>query len=338
MKALVWDKLESIRLMHDLPQPEPSGNEVVVRVMAAGVCTTDLHMVRGKLPFAQPPWILGHEIAGIVHGVGDGAMPWKPGDRVVVDPVVGCGCCRFCLSGKKHLCGDGGEIGTTVGNGGYGQFVVAGASNLYRLPSCMSFEEGAMIEPLNCTAGAIERVSNMAGAHAIVFGAGPAGLLFVQLARAYGALTVTLVGTSESSLALGRKLGADRTVMLKDVDALNEHRYDVAIEASGSVRGVKDCIRFVARGGTVVLYGLHGTNAAVIDSDDIVVKDLTVVTSIAAPRLWSKCIDFVEHDIIRVSDIISHRLPMLQAEAFLNDLVSGRESVMKLILLYSPDD
>ena len=120
MRAIVWQPDGKLEEVADWPAPAPADDEVLVRVRAAGICSTDLHMVSGRLDFAKPPWVLGHEIAGTVERVGTRVSGWQAGDRVVVDPVVGCGRCRSCQSGRKYLCPAGGELGTTIGGGGYG--------------------------------------------------------------------------------------------------------------------------------------------------------------------------------------------------------------------------
>jgi threonine dehydrogenase-like Zn-dependent dehydrogenase len=339
MKALVWKDNGRVELEPDWQGPDPSGQRIVVRVKAAGICTTDIHMITGELDFAHPPWVLGHEISGIVEFVDAGIEGWQPGDRVIVDPVVTCGSCSNCLSGKKYLCPNGGELGTTYGSGGYGEFVVVKPGNLYRLPVHMSFEEGAMMEPLNCTLGAIERVRNMAGSRVVVFGPGPAGLLFLQLAKAYGALSVTLAGLDDERLALGRQLGADRIINLSRTDdepgLLPADSFDVAIEASGSEKAVADCFRNVAASGTVVLYGLHGSGRFTIDSDVIVAKDLTVCTCISAPLLWEKGIRLTESGKLDVRRIITDIVPFAEAADVVNGIVDRTCRPIKAVITYS---
>ncbi|THF77126.1 zinc-dependent alcohol dehydrogenase [Cohnella fermenti] len=357
MRAIVWRENGRLERTDVWPEPAVGEREVLVRVRAAGVCATDLHMVSGRLRFASPPWVLGHELAGTVERVGSEVAGWRVGDRVVVDPVVGCGQCPMCQSGRKHHCPAGGELGTTLPGGGYGEFVVARPGNLYRLPDTLTYAEGAMMEPLNCTLGAIERVCGLAGSRVAVFGAGPAGLLFAQLAQAYGASMVTAIDRREEPLALARRLGADEialaaaaagtgttgaetigaetigagTTGMKELFA-GRPPFEVTIEASGSEAGVRACIEHVAPGGTVVLYGLHGAGVPTIDSDRIVAKDLTVVTCTSAPLLWEKGIRLVEAGKVNVRDIVSLRVPFGEAEEVLNGLVSGTRRTIKAML------
>ncbi len=341
MRALVWQAEHTLTLEERLPDPVPGDDEVIVQIVAAGVCATDLHMIRGQLSFAKPPWVLGHEMSGVVRHAGHLVSSWKRGDRVVVDPVVGCGRCDRCLSGKKHLCPEGGEIGTTCGSGGYGEQVAVKSGNLYALPQGLSFEEGAMMEPLNCTLGAVDRVRGMAGSRVIVFGDGPAGLLFTQISRVYGASSVALVGMNDEALALGRRFGADRTWNIRDgspEESFAAGSFDVAIEAAGSPQAVRDIFQLIAGGGTVVLYGLSGTGNPTVDPDTIVAKDLTLVTCISSPLLWGKCIELVRSGRINVRDIVTHRAPLEEAVVLIPSMTAGHRRIGKLILIHSSAD
>lgn len=337
MRALVWKENGRVGLERNWPEPSCSADELVIQIKAEGVCMTDIHMMTGQLDFAKAPWVLGHEMSGVVHRIGNNVRGWSVGERVIVDPVVTCGSCDYCLTGKKYLCLSGGELGTTYGSGGYGEFVTVKASNLYRLPDELTFAEGAMMEPLNCTLGAIDRVPNMTGSHVIVFGPGPAGLLFVQLAKAYGALSVTLVGTADNRLELGRQLGADRIINIKKTplhEAIEGSSFDVAIEASGNVQAVADCFAQVTKGGTVVLYGLHGTGKSTVDTDQIIGKDLTVVTCISAPLLWVKGIRLVQSGKINFSRMLSKIVPFEEAEPVVNAIAYEGYKPIKVIIEY----
>jgi threonine dehydrogenase-like Zn-dependent dehydrogenase len=337
MKALVWKELNKVEMELDRPLAQISNQEVLVRIKAAGVCITDIHMASGKLDFAKPPWVLGHEMSGTIEQAGQDVTGWNTGDRVIIDPVVSCGSCRYCLIGKKYLCADGGELGTTYGSGGYGEFVIAKPNNLYRLPAELSFEEGAMMEPLNCTLGAMDRVKNIVGSHVAVFGGGPAGLLFIQLAKAYGAISVVLLDIKDEPLELGKRLGADEVVnvakdSVKDFFAGKE--IDVAVEASGSAQAIQDCFDYVAASGTVVLYGLNGLDRPTIQSDQIVGKDLTVVTCTSAPLLWDKGIRMVQSGKVNVRDIVTRRVHFADAEIVIDTILQGKSSTTKTMITY----
>src|SRR5437762_3422099 len=129
MKALL---LESGHLkLRKLPDSPLGDGDARIRVRAAGICATDLHILSGRIKFEKSPRILGHEIAGVVESAGNSVSPDWVGKNVIVDPVIGCGLCPWCHSGRKLLCQNGGELGTTGGDGGYAEYVTVPASNLY---------------------------------------------------------------------------------------------------------------------------------------------------------------------------------------------------------------
>jgi len=336
MKALV---IEAGRLkLTELPLEPLDNGEVRVRVRAAGICATDLHILSGRIKFEKTPRILGHEIAGIVETIGKGVSPDWLGKKVIVDPVIGCGLCSWCHTGRKLLCRNGGELGTTGGDGGYAEYVTVPATNLYVLPDSLSFEAGALIEPLNCTYGAFFKAQPRPGESVLIFGSGPAGLLFLELARACGCGPILLVGGGAARLDLGRKLGASEVWGYRDGEladqvlrATNGEGPDIAIEASGADVAVRQAFDWVRRGGRVVLYGISGARTPNIPSDLIVTKDLTVVTGVGSPLLWNDAIRFAAARKIQLSPLVTHRFPLEEFESALSVAADSTRAI-KVVL------
>jgi threonine dehydrogenase-like Zn-dependent dehydrogenase len=336
MKALIREA-GSLRLA-DLPDPCPGHGQARVRVHAAGICATDLHILSGKVSFDGMPRVLGHEIAGVVDVVGDAVPPELIGMRVAVDPVVGCGLCRWCRSGRKLLCRDGGELGTTGGDGGYAEFVTIPTANLHILPPGLPFEAGALIEPLNCTYGAFLKAQPRPGESVLVLGSGPAGLLFVQLARAWGCSPVLLVGGGAPRLRLGARLGSvaawdhrDPGINEQVLGAVAGEGPDIVVEASGADAAVGRAIELVRGGGRVVLYGISGANRPNIPSDLIVTKDLTVVTGIGSPLLWDEVVQLAAAGREDLASLVSHRFPLHEHAEALSVAADVQQSV-KVVL------
>jgi len=286
-----------------------------VRMRAAGICATDLHIVDGRLRFARAPLILGHELAGeVVEGTPDLAA----GTRVAVASVLSCHRCPYCRRGLPHLCDTPRELGITV-DGGWCEEVAVPRENLVPLPAGLSWEAGALLEPLNCTLGAMERAHVRAGDDVLILGSGPAGLLFVQLARLKGAGRVLVVGTTPARQALARALGADYLLDAGE-DLLKRSREvcggigpDLVIEAVGSERTIHEAFRLVRRGGHVVLYGLHGRPIQSFDTDGIVMNALTVVGHQSSPDLWPETVKLVETGRIDVARLVTGRFPLAEA-------------------------
>lgn len=340
MKALVWTEPGRLEYRARWARPTLSKiDNVQVRVRAVGVCATDVHLVCGVLDFAKPPWILGHEICGVVDQNVSKQGHWRPGDRVIVDPVVGCDHCLMCRTGRKHLCAAGGELGTTKSFGGFGEFVVVPATNLYKMPENMAWEQGVFAEPLNCIVGAVEHVSPWSGRRVLICGAGPAGLLFAQVVKTYGAGWVTIVDASPDRISVARHVGVDES-LVGEVNMLPKPLgvFDVTVEAAGSADTVARCFDWVQPGGTVILYGLTGASTATIISDQVVLKDLTVVSSVGAPLRWNRAIALIESGDVDVRSIISHRVDYAEAIKLFRAMTDQRARPIKTVLIPQYDE
>jgi threonine dehydrogenase-like Zn-dependent dehydrogenase len=338
MKALVR-VAETLSLM-EIPTTPLRDSEARVRVRAAGICATDLHILSGRIRFERAPRVLGHEISGVVESVGNAVPPTWVGKKVIVDPVIGCGLCSWCRSGRKLLCRSGGELGTTGGDGGYAEYVTVPATNLHALPDCLSCEEGVFIEPLNCTYGAFVKARPRPGESVLIFGSGPAGLLFLKLARAWGCTQVLLVGGGAPRLELGRQGGASEVwdyqageIAERVLDATSGEGPDIAIEASGSDSAVMHAFDWVRRGGRVVLYGISGAGRANIPSDLIVTKDLTVVSGIGSPLLWDEVIRLAGAGKMDLRSLVTHRFPLEDFERALTVAADVEQSAK---VVFSP--
>ena len=336
MKALVMTNghLE----LQERPCRPPGWGEALVRVRAVGICATDLHLLDGSQRFERSPQVLGHEICGVVEGTGGGVpSPWT-GRRVIVDPVIGCGACPDCHAGRKLLCKSGGELGTTGGDGGYAEYVTVPAANLHHWPDALSFEEGAIMEPLNCTWGAFLKAQAQPGESVLIFGSGPAGLLFLSLARASGCTPLYLVGRGEVRLALAKRFGVTEAWSYRDADlrekvlqAMAGRGPDIVVEASGADRAVGQAFDWVRPGGRVVLYGVSGTGKANILSDRIVQKDLHVVTGIGAPLLWERTVHLASGGRIDLRSLVTHHFSLENAAEALS-LARDGDRAVKVVL------
>ncbi len=333
MQAAIWTGVGAVEV-REVPAAAPDAGLVRVRIRAAGICATDLHIVDGRLPFARPPLILGHELAGEVVG---GASDLPAGTRVAVASVLSCHRCPYCRRGMPHLCDTPRELGFTV-DGGWREEIAVPRENLVPLPAGISWEAGALLEPLNCTLGAMERVEVRAGDDVLILGSGPAGLLFVQLARLKGAGRILLVGTTPARQALGRALGADYLLDAGE-DVLGRSREicdgmgpDLVIEAVGSQRTIQEAFRLVRRGGQVLLYGLHGGPIGAFDTDGIVMNALTVIGHQSSPGLWAETVKLVATGRIQVERMVTGRFPLAEVPRALEAARNESAGSIKVVL------
>lgn len=333
MRAAMWTGAGVVEV-REVPPASPSAGLVRVRIRAAGICATDLHIVDGRLPFARPPMILGHELAGEVVG---GAPDLPAGTRVAVASVLSCHRCPYCRRGMPHLCDTPRELGITV-DGGWREEIAVPRENLVPLPAGVSWEAGALLEPLNCTLGAMERVEVRAGDDVLILGSGPAGLLFVQLARLKGAGRILLVGTTPARQALGRALGADylldagEDVLRRSREICDGMGPDLVIEAVGSQRTIQEAFRLVRRGGQVLLYGLHGGPIDTFDTDGIVMNALTVIGHQSSPGLWAETVKLVATGRIQVDRLVTGHFLLAEAPRALEAARDEAAGSIKVVL------
>jgi L-iditol 2-dehydrogenase len=243
-----------------VPVPEPGPNEVLVEIRAVGVCGSDVHYYEeGRIGsfVVEEPLILGHESMGTVVALGENATRHEVGDRVTLEPGVPDGTCRECRAGRYNLCPNVRFFATPPIDGAFTNFVSINEHFAFSLPVELSDNAGALMEPLSVGIWACKKGGVTAGDHVLVTGAGPIGLLAMQVAFARGATKVTLTDVAEERLEIGSGLGATRTLNVAE-EPLDESgiEADVLIECSGNERALGDGIRRVRPAGVAVVVGM----------------------------------------------------------------------------------
>ena len=212
MKALVYDAPESFEVK-EIPPPTAGPGQVLIRVMACGICKTDLHIHRGKF-IATFPLTPGHEFAGEVAEVGEGVRDFAPGDRVTADNAVPCGYCYYCRRNKPLYCENFYSLGCN-GPGGFAEYVLVGHDKVFRLPDGLSYEQAAFTEPTACVVHCMDVVDVQPADEVLLFGAGPAGLVLAQMIKRCGASSLVVAAPTESKLRIAERLAADQTVKIE---------------------------------------------------------------------------------------------------------------------------
>ncbi len=265
MKALVWEG-PRVMNMREMEMPKPAANEILLRVAYAGICGSELSGYLGHNALRVPPLVMGHEFAGEIAALGENARVANPnlqeGMRVTVNPLQYCGVCEFCTSGLVQLCLTRKLIGVHR-PGAYAEFVSVPASLVSPLPDGMSLETGALTEPVAVAVRLAELAGDVRGQDALVVGAGPIGLLALQVLKLRGAARVFISDLDAERLAMGAAFGGEplnaREVdVVKTVrDATNGLGVFASIEAVGTAITRANAIAATRSTGTVVLAGLH---------------------------------------------------------------------------------
>lgn len=310
----------------DIPIPEPAPGEVLVRVMASGICGTDIHIFRGEY-LGGYPVIPGHEFAGVVEAVGSAVTRFHPGDRVAIEPNIACDNCEACLNNRQNFCLNWQAVGVTR-PGGMAQYTTApekAAFNIGDLP----FEAGAFVEPLSCVLHGLERLAPDMADKVAILGAGPIGILLLQGIRLLGASQVSVVDRNLSRARFAQDMGADR--ILTSLDDLTPDSYDVAIDATGVIAVMRRTIDLVRPGGKVLLFGVPPSGQDLsIEAFKIFHKGLMILSSFTSVRNSYQAIDLLRSKRIRVDQLVSHSLPLEEFESGIKIIEGGLEGVRKV--------
>jgi propanol-preferring alcohol dehydrogenase len=262
MKAVRLARIGAPLIEQDVPVPVIGHEDILVHVRAAGVCHSDAHYRAGTSPVRFLPITLGHEVAGVVDAIGPGVTGIKVGDRVCLHYNVTCGDCTWCVSGNEQFCASGLMIGHHR-DGGFAQLISVPARNALPLPAEIPFPAGATLMCASATAfHALRKARLAAGETAAIIGVGGLGMSAVQLARAFGAMTVFAVDVREESLALASRYGAV-AVNARSVDPVQQIRkltggrgVDVAVELIGMSLTMHQAVQCLSPLGRAVLVGI----------------------------------------------------------------------------------
>ncbi len=311
----------------DVPVPGPG--EVLIKVMACGICGTDVHIFRGEY-LGSYPVVPGHEFSGVVEKTGDQVTRFKRGDRVSVEPNIACDDCVSCLNNRHNFCLNWQGVGVTRA-GGMAQYVAAPEKAVFSIGG-LSFQEGAFMEPLSCVLHGLERTRVPAGAKVALLGAGPIGILLLKAVRALGAAHVTVAEKTASRLEFARSAGA--AVCLSSVDELERDSYDVVIDATGVPAVMAKTILFARPGGTVLLFGVPPSGKLMeVEPFIIFRKGLTVLSSYTSERNSLQAIRLMESGRIPVREIVSHQLPLTDLQKGIELIEKGADNVKKVLIL-----
>jgi len=332
LHAAFWYKPGEFKI-EDVEKPQIKPNEVLIRIKYCGICGTDLHAFTGEIPASWlgiiPPVILGHEFSGEVVEVGKDVTEIEVGDKVTVDPMYGCGRCVPCRRGDIKQC----LVMKTIGyseNGGFAEYCKARCDLVYKLPTNVSFEEGALIEPVSCAYHTIERAEIHPGTCVAILGLGSIGLILLQLAKMAGAYPLIAIDLIPQKLELAKKLGADIVLNPKEVDLTEEiknitngYGVEVCIEAVGKKGTYEQAIDLVGIGGRAILMGFcpQGTTIS-LDTWSMMLKEITIKLSRENPFTFEKAITTIESGKVNVKALISHVFS-------LEEILEGFESFKK---------
>lgn len=335
MKALVFDAPGRLRVI-ETPLAAPEPHEVIVRVGAIGICAGDLYIYQGKNPYVVYPVIGGHEIAGVVEQPGTAVNGFRPGDRVVVEPFIGCGRCYPCRMGRSNCCANLRILGVHQ-PGGFAEFVVAPADRLHFVPSGLPLAAACLAEPLAIGVQACRRGQLQAGERVVVLGCGPIGLAIIEVAKAHGARPVA-VDLDAGRLALARRLGAETIPAGPEAVAavLTLTRGEGAplvLEATGNTKAMEQTFDFVAAGGRIVIVGLVKRGVGVtFPGLDFTRKEVTLFGSRASVGCFPEALDLLARGGTQLP-ALGREIPLWEAPEIFRQLDANPAALDKGVLV-----
>ncbi|HEV8488685.1 MAG TPA: galactitol-1-phosphate 5-dehydrogenase [Candidatus Limnocylindrales bacterium] len=338
MKALVFEGPWEMPL-RERADPQPSSGEVVVSVRAAGICGSDVHGYIGSTGRRRPGVVMGHEASGIVAVVGEGVASVRPGDRVALRSVLSCGTCDSCLAGRPNICARRRGLGMHL-DGAYAECVTVPEALVAPLPDALSFEQGAMIEPLAVAMHAVNITPVELMDRVAIVGAGTIGLLTLLAVGLRGAGRTVITDRSTHRLEMARALGADAAI---DVDAgdpvvavreaLGGRGADAVFEAVGSSPTVQQSLSVVRAGGHVTWIGNLEPRVE-LGMQDLVTKEVTLRGAYAygTDGEFDRAAEALAAGRVDVRPLIEKVAGLAEGTSLFREIADGRLAAVKIIL------
>ena len=322
----------------EVPDPIAQPGQVLIRMMRLGICGSDIHVYHGEHPFTSYPVTQGHEVSGVIQALGQGVEQFRVGQKVIVQPQVVCGKCHPCRHGKYNLCEELKVMGFQT-TGMASELFAVDAEKVLALPEEMSFDEGAMMEPLAVAVHAVRRFGSVEGMDVAVLGAGPIGNLVAQTAKALGARRVLITDVSDYRLELAKNCGIDAAVNTRHQDfgdamvsCFGPDKADVIYDCAANDITMGQAIRYARKGSTIILVGVYAGMAhvdlAVLNDHEL---DLNT-TMMYRQEDFETAIQLVSQGKIHLRVLMSKHFAFRDFLAAYRYIDANRETTMKVLV------
>lgn len=310
MRAIVFTQ-KNVVSIQELPDPHPSDDEVVVQVHASGICHTDIEVLRDNYGSSAFPVVPGHEYAGTIIEVGSKVKDIKVGDRVVVDPNFECGTCRSCQKGWTHLCETLKAYGVTH-NGGFAERSLVKRSAVHDIGD-MPFEIAALAEPMACVLNGLDAARANSAQNALVFGAGPIGLLLAIGMRVLGVKDVSVVDLNQDRLDFSKEMGFNPILAnSSELDALH-HSIDLVIDATGVPAVAAGLTNYIADGGVGSFFGVCPSDVSIeIKPFELFRRQLSLVGSHSLNHNIPQALEIIRSFGDDIGKLTTHKMTLEQ--------------------------
>ena len=337
MKVAMYYNNNDVRI-EEMPIPETNDNELLVKVHVCGICGSD---VMEWYRLKKAPRVLGHEMTGEIVKVGKNIKKFKVGDRIFVSHHVPCNTCRYCKNDQHTLCDT--LHSTNFDPGGFAEYLRVPEINIdcgvFILPKEMTYEEGAFIEPLACVVRGMRIAGIKAGQNVLVIGSGVAGLLNIKLAKAMGSNKIFATDINDFRLKKAKEIGADVVIHAKEnvPEQIKKHNngklVDIVILCVGAPSAVKQSFKSVAAGGTILFFAPTEPGVEIpFPLFDLWNNQVKMVSTYAgAPKDIEEAIYLIKTKKVKVTDLITHKLPLNETEKGFKLTAQAKKSIKILI-------
>ena len=328
--------------IEDRPAPACGPGEVLLRVRSVGVCGSDVHYyTEGRIGgiAITAPTVMGHEAAGEIAAVDADVTGFAVGDRVAVEPSLTCGTCEWCLSGRYNVCPNVAHLGTPPCDGIYQTLFATPPRRCYPIPPDLSFDEGAMLEPLSVGVHAVRLAPTRPGETVAVLGCGPIGLMTLQVARAGGAGRIIATDLIDDRLEAARRLGATDVLNAGAVDTTEAvldltggRGADVVYEAAGAPETFQAALDVACRCATVALIGIYAAGASPLSLHLARRKELTVRLVRRFRFAYERAIDLVRRGAVDVASMVTHTFDLSETERAFKLVAAHDDGVIRAVI------
>ena len=337
MKALVYSEPKFFEVK-EVPQPECKANQAVVKVMSCGICKTDVHIHNGEF-ISKFPLTPGHEFSGVIVELGAEVKGFKVGDRVACDNATACGECYYCKRNLPLYCENFHSLGCNA-PGGFAEYVVVNGSKLFHISDSMSFDIAAFAEPTACAVHGMDSIDVHNGDTVLMFGSGPTGIILAQLLKYGGAGRVVVAARSEFKLQILKDLGIETVLMdgsssgdhVKAITEMEPQGFDIVVDATGSPAVLQDCLRYLKKGGKLVVYGVcDEADRITVSPYDVFANEYKIIGSFAQVNCFDRALNAIERGIVKVDRLITDEFSLEDYDKALKNVMNGKSSLKVII-------
>ena len=338
MKSIVIRQPNEL-VIEDRDIPQPAAGDVRVKIKLAGICGSDSHIYRGHNPFAKYPRVIGHEFFGVIDAVGEGVSDARLGERVSIDPVISCGQCYPCSIGKPNVCTSLVVLGVHR-DGGFSEYAVVPAGNAWTIPDSIEDKHAVMVEPFTIAANVTGQAQPTEQDVALIYGAGPMGLVTVQaLKGVYKVKQVIVVDRIAERLAMAERCGADWTFDNSSQSlqaALEEKgiRPTLIVDAACHPSILQEAVNLASPAGRIVLMGFS-SDPSQVAQQGITGKELTIYSSRLNANKFPVVIDWLKKGLIDPDKLITHVMDYRHVSDAIERFEKDQKHCCKVLLTFA---